>query len=97
MAHHSVALQEGHSRLWVTGGDGRGYPAIDDQIIRRDPLLRLYVRDPELEIGKGVKTADLQPHNKCSLLADRAENGRMQGTHESKRALVTACLPLIHL
>ena len=52
MAHHSVALQEGHSRLWVTGGDGRGYPAIDDQIIRRDPLLRLYVRDPELEIGQ---------------------------------------------
>ena len=58
MAHHSVALQEGDSRLWVIGGDGRGYPAIDDQIIRRDLVLSLFVRDPELEIGPGVKTAD---------------------------------------
>ena len=101
MTHHSVALQEGDSRLWVTGGDGRGHPALDDQIIRRDPVLRLFIRDPELEIGLGVKTADdtivrMQPHNKRSLLADRAENGRIQGTYESKRALVKACLPLHH-
>ena len=55
------------------GGERRGCSAQDNQRIRSDSVLRVFVRDAELEEGDGVKT----------------EDGRVvRMSHQNKRSLV---------
>ncbi|KAL1498643.1 hypothetical protein AB1Y20_013956 [Prymnesium parvum] len=103
--HHNVGLPP-HEEvdvtgggLWAMGGGGKGYVALDDQRVRSDPVLRLFIRDPELESRGGWRRAQsgrrvtMSGANQKTMFVERAENGQSQGSFESKRALLQVCLP----
>ena len=87
--------------MWAAGGCGRGYAMLNDDTIRRDPLLRLFLRDDQLERGRrgggkrvtrdGV-TVSLDAGNMRDL-TEKGEKGE-KGALASRELLEEVLLPL---
>ena len=80
------------------GASPRGYAFIGDAALRADPLLRMFMRDSDIETGAGRKTATGRVVKATGRgqqdMLGKTVQGAEQGCYESLRSMLEVLMPL---